>query len=132
MSNKAQFQTLLDEFGKACAAHDSNRVLMLRRTIDKKLEELFDDLQKARTAKPQTPRPPTPTPPPRPKPNVPTSTPPRYGPCPNPKCVHGRVEDGNAILRCRECDGEGRVLVAKGTTPYDQTIERLTNLFDKL
>lgn len=99
-TNRAQLQTLLDEWAIAIRRSDIDRTLMLRRTLDKKIDDLFIELAR----KPAPPRPPPPPPERR-------TIPPKVGPCPSCNGT-GRREEGNAILRCRACDGEGKVLVA--------------------
>lgn len=105
MTNRSQMQTLLDEWGAAVAKRDHNRVVMLRRTIDKKLDALFDALPKVGTPRPRFT---TPPPPPPPKP-----TPPREIPC-VPCGGKGIIERETGFYRCKACDGKG-----KGVDPIE-------------
>lgn len=111
----SQMQTLLDQWGDAIAKRDLTRTMMLRKTIDSKLSELFK-LVAGATPTPQRPPPPRPMFPPRqsqvhlkPPPLGCSVLPPRKINCTT--CAGtGIIESGNAYLRCRACDAKGYTL----------------------
>lgn len=112
-----QFQTLLDAFGDAIQRKDFDRVSLIRRTLDKKLDEVFIELRKPKapprpTVPPPPPRNPTfTTPPPLPtkKPSAPM--PPRKITC--TKCNGtGRITNDKGFYICKDCNGDGYTLDA--------------------
>lgn len=125
----SQMQTLLDAWGDAIRKRDLNQITMLRRTIDGKLSDLFKQIASQPTSPPppgaaklNVPRPPPPPSrpafPPRSS-QVHLKAPPLGGMvglprkirCPDPRCKGtGIIEEGNAFLRCRACDGQGYTL----------------------
>jgi hypothetical protein len=59
-ASRTVLQTLIDEFGKACAAHDTEKVLWARRTLDAKIDELLRNSPAPLPPRPG-PRPPFPS-----------------------------------------------------------------------
>lgn len=119
----SQMQTLLDQWGDAVAKRDLTRIMMLRKTIDSKLSELFKlaagglpSTVPASQLKRPPPPPPRPMFPPRqsqvhlkPPPLGCSVLPPRKISCTT--CAGtGIIESGNAFLRCRSCDAKGYTL----------------------
>ena len=129
LPSRSSIQTLLDQFGVAISSGDVAKVLQIRQVLDKKIEDLFIEAERAKRPPPPPPksagglhdpwRKPT-AKTPSPKPPKPPHMPPKPLPC--PECNgQGVKEEGNAFLKCQNCHGTGKVyLQPPGTTPVPE------------